>query len=116
MLLLFVKVWFSQLLKTQNQFYFLSSAWAYDDDVRRVYATLRFYFKTIIPRRVKPVPVSDEIAFEAIKTSLDSVPPGAKMIINSGKWTSHDRINFSLKVHECRIENRRILWHKSAGG
>ena len=109
-------MWFSELLITQNQIYLLSSAWAYDDDVCRVYATLPFYPKTIIPRRVKPVPVSDEIAFEAIKTSLDSVPPGAKMIINSGKWTSHDRIIISLKAHQRLIKNRRILWHKSAGG
>ncbi|KAL5498123.1 hypothetical protein ACEPAH_2253 [Sanghuangporus vaninii] len=33
-----------------------------------------------------PTPVSDEEAFEAIKTSLDSVPPGTKMVLNSGEF------------------------------
>jgi len=32
----------------------------------------------------KPVP--DEVCFEAIKTSLDSVPAGCKMILNSGEF------------------------------
>ncbi|KAL5514680.1 hypothetical protein ACEPAG_1996 [Sanghuangporus baumii] len=33
-----------------------------------------------------PTPASDEEAFEAIKTSLDSVPLGAKMILNSSEF------------------------------
>ena len=31
-----------------------------------------------------PIPVPDDIAFEAIKTSLDAVPPGVKMLLNAG--------------------------------
>jgi len=34
----------------------------------------------------KPTPVPDEQCFEAIKASLDSVPPGAKMLLNSGEF------------------------------
>lgn len=34
----------------------------------------------------KPTPVSDEGAFEAIKSGLDSLPPGVKMLINSGEF------------------------------
>lgn len=34
--------------------------------------------------RWKPEPVPDDVAFESIKTSLDSVAPGTKMFINSG--------------------------------
>jgi pyridoxine 4-dehydrogenase len=36
-----------------------------------------------------PTPVPDEQAFEAIKTSLDSVEPGTKMIINSGQFSRY---------------------------
>jgi len=32
------------------------------------------------------VPTSDEEAFEVMKTSLDSVPPGVKLLINSGEF------------------------------
>jgi len=31
------------------------------------------------------VPTPDEVAFEAIKAGVDTLPPGAKMILNSGK-------------------------------
>ncbi len=31
-----------------------------------------------------PTPVPDDIAFEAIKASLDAVPPGVKMLLNAG--------------------------------
>jgi len=34
----------------------------------------------------KPTPVPDEQCFEAIKASLDSLPPGAKMLLNSGEF------------------------------
>ncbi|EJD07506.1 Aldo/keto reductase [Fomitiporia mediterranea MF3/22] len=34
----------------------------------------------------KPTPVPDEDCFGAIKTSLDSVPPGEKMILNSSEF------------------------------
>jgi pyridoxine 4-dehydrogenase len=32
------------------------------------------------------VPTPDEVAFEAIKAGVDTLPPGAKMILNSGKF------------------------------
>ena len=31
-------------------------------------------------------PVTDEVAFEAIKASIDSVPAGSKMVLNSGTY------------------------------
>ncbi|EIM90156.1 aldo/keto reductase [Stereum hirsutum FP-91666 SS1] len=34
----------------------------------------------------RPDPVSDEVAFEAIKTGLDSLPAGAKMLLNSSEF------------------------------
>ncbi|TDL26314.1 aldo/keto reductase [Rickenella mellea] len=34
----------------------------------------------------KPTPVPDDQAFDSIKASLDSVPEGAKMLINSGEF------------------------------
>lgn len=37
----------------------------------------------IITHSWKPVPVPDEQCFESIKASLDSVPAGSKMLINS---------------------------------
>ncbi|KAL5492353.1 hypothetical protein ACEPAI_3800 [Sanghuangporus weigelae] len=33
-----------------------------------------------------PTPVPDEQAFESLKVSLDSVPPGAKMVLNSAEF------------------------------
>jgi pyridoxine 4-dehydrogenase len=33
----------------------------------------------------KPTPVPDEEAFAAIKAGIDALPPGVKMIINSGR-------------------------------
>ena len=37
----------------------------------------------------RPTPISDEDAFAAIKAGIDGVPPGAKMILNSGQWSFH---------------------------
>jgi len=34
----------------------------------------------------KPTPVPEEQCFEAIKASLNSVPPGARMLLNSGEF------------------------------
>lgn len=34
----------------------------------------------------KPIPTPDEDAFAAIKAGIDSLPPGAKMLLNSGPW------------------------------
>ncbi|KAL5497838.1 hypothetical protein ACEPAH_2769 [Sanghuangporus vaninii] len=44
-----------------------------------------------------PTPISDEEAFEAIKTSLDSVPPGTKMILNSGEF-------YGMNPREANLE------------
>ena len=33
----------------------------------------------------KPTPVPDEEAFAAIKAGIDTLPPGAKMFLNSGE-------------------------------
>lgn len=35
----------------------------------------------------RPTPIPDEDAFAAIKAGIDAVPPGAKMILNSGQWS-----------------------------
>lgn len=35
--------------------------------------------------RWTPTPTPDEVAFEAIKAGIDSMPPGVKMILNSGE-------------------------------
>ncbi|KAL5524941.1 hypothetical protein ACEPAF_8810 [Sanghuangporus sanghuang] len=45
-----------------------------------------------------PKPVSDEEAFEAIKTSLDSVPPGTKMVLNSGEFYGSNPREASLEL------------------
>ncbi|THH01241.1 hypothetical protein EW026_g1408 [Hermanssonia centrifuga] len=37
-----------------------------------------------------PTPVPDEICFEAIKSGVDSLPPGVKMFINSGEFYAQD--------------------------
>ena len=35
-------------------------------------------------------PVPDEQCFEAIKAGIDAVPPGAKMLLNSGEFYAND--------------------------
>jgi len=35
-------------------------------------------------------PVSDEVAFEAIKASIDSLPAGSKMVLNSGEFYGNE--------------------------
>ena len=46
------------------------------------------------PLRWTPNPVPDEQCFEAIKAGIDALPPGAKMVMNSGLYSpalvSHD--------------------------
>ena len=37
----------------------------------------------------KPTNVPDEEAFAAIKAGIDALPPGVKMLLNSGQWISH---------------------------
>jgi hypothetical protein len=34
----------------------------------------------------KPTSVPDEDAFAAIKAGIDTLPPGVKMLLNSGTW------------------------------
>ncbi|KAH9991765.1 aldo/keto reductase [Russula vinacea] len=38
----------------------------------------------------RPTPIPDEDAFAAIKAGIDAVPPGAKMILNSGEFYGQD--------------------------
>ncbi|EJD07504.1 aldo/keto reductase [Fomitiporia mediterranea MF3/22] len=45
----------------------------------------------------KPTPVPDEVCFEAIKASLDSVPPGTKMVLNSGEF-------YGINPREANLE------------
>jgi hypothetical protein len=65
----------------------LFAAWLDADDVR----SHPFAFRRHLPTeklqhtpRWRTTPDSDEVYFESIKASLDSVPPGTKMILNSG--------------------------------
>ena len=37
-----------------------------------------------------PVPTPDEVAFEAIKAGVDTLPAGAKMILNTGMTQMND--------------------------
>jgi pyridoxine 4-dehydrogenase len=37
-----------------------------------------------------PVPTPDEVAFEAIKAGVDTLPAGAKMILNTGMTQMDD--------------------------
>ena len=39
-------------------------------------------------RRWTAKPISDDVAFEAIKAGVDSMPPGVKMFLNSGQSDS----------------------------
>jgi len=41
----------------------------------------------------KPTPVPDEDAFAAIKAGIDALPPGVKMLLNSG--SSFDIVSLS---------------------
>ncbi|OBZ68729.1 Pyridoxal reductase [Grifola frondosa] len=71
-----------------------------------------------------PTPVPDEQAFEAIKTGIDALPLGVKMLINSGEFYGHklstaglelvarffekypeytDRVFLSVKVLNCAL-------------
>ena len=61
-------------------------AWIDDDDVcSSLVAHRRLPLIQAWSTRWKPTPVPDEDAFEAIKAGLDSLPSGAKMLINSGQ-------------------------------
>lgn len=46
----------------------------------------------------KPTPVPDEDAFEAIKAGLDSLPSGAKMLINSGEFYGVKPVTANLEL------------------
>jgi len=46
----------------------------------------------------KPTPVPDEQCFESIKASLDSVPAGTKMLINSGEFYGIDPKEANLEL------------------
>lgn len=58
--------------------------------------------------RWTPNPVPDEIAFEAIKTGVDSMPPDVKMILNSGMSNDANPSN-RLKLIAMGCPCSRIL-------
>lgn len=67
---------------------FATLAWSNDDDVRpaRMYVVAVTLIAIRIRRWRDPNhPLSDEEAFEAIKAGVDAMPPGVKMLLNSGK-------------------------------
>lgn len=45
-----------------------------------------------------PTPVSDEEAFAAIKAGVDSLPPGAKLILNSAEFYGHGLSTANLEL------------------
>ena len=45
---------------------------------------MRPEFMLISFRSWSPSPTPDEVAFESIKASLDSIPNGVKMVLNAG--------------------------------
>jgi pyridoxine 4-dehydrogenase len=45
--------------------------------------------------------VPDEQAFEAIKSSLDSVPKGTKMVLNSGEFCSWRSVTKERLIEDC---------------
>ena len=71
-----------------NWYNSLSLAWTYDDDVSHDEDKWWCSFWCITSW--SPRPVSDETAFESIKASLDAVPAGMKMLLNTGTpcWAS----------------------------
>ncbi|KAI0044498.1 aldo/keto reductase, partial [Auriscalpium vulgare] len=46
----------------------------------------------------RPTPVADEDAFAAIKAGIDSLPPGAKMVLNSGEFYAQDLSTLNLEL------------------
>ena len=61
-----------------------SLAWTHDDDVRTTYDFHEFQLGSNKVASLRATTIPDEEAFEALKTSLDSVPSGTKMLLNSG--------------------------------
>jgi hypothetical protein len=61
-------------------------AWLDDDDVRQSDVAqgrnMIAYYSSFA--RWKPTPVPDEDCFASIKAGIDALPPGAKMLLNSG--------------------------------
>lgn len=62
--------------------------------------------------RWTPNPVTDEVAFESIKASLDSVPTGSKMLINSGAQPSSA---FFPRLQSDHTSRRILRRHPARG-
>ncbi len=61
---------------------------------------------------LRPAPVPDEEAFAAIKASVDALPPGAKLFLNSGGFAL---ILPSIScINVCTVS--RVLWTRSFHG
>ena len=58
----------------------------YDDDVSDLQDTNKIYTQPNFRWTANVVP--DEICFEAIKAGVDQLPPGVKMLLNSGVFRS----------------------------
>ena len=63
-------------------------AWVNDDDVRASLCRLLSQHRHVFPSWRDPA-VSDEEAFASLKAGMDSLPPGAKMFLNSGTYTNN---------------------------
>ncbi|KAG6379391.1 NADP-dependent oxidoreductase domain-containing protein [Boletus reticuloceps] len=53
---------------------------------------------TGVPFRWTPDPVPDEQCFEAIKSGIDALPPGAKMFLNGGEFYGHNMATTNLEM------------------
>jgi hypothetical protein len=62
-------------------------AWFDDDDVRTSLRCILSQHRCVLHSFRDPV-VSDEEAFASLKAGMDSLPPGTKMFLNSGAYTS----------------------------
>ena len=52
-----------------------------------------------------PKPIADDVAFEAIKAGIDSMPPGVKMYINSCKTSD----NLPLQPYSRKFQANSFL-------
>ena len=87
-------------------------AWVNDDDVRTSPRRILSWHRYVFPSWRDPA-VSDEEAFASLKAGMDSLPPGAKMFLNSGAYT-----NGSIQIHLALsmppfMTHRRVLWAQS---
>ena len=63
------------------------SAWTHENDVCKHHSCpICLAHRRPKSYSMPPSPVPDEVAFESLKASLDSVPTGVKMMLNSGEF------------------------------